>query len=265
MNNTNNNISFTPVIIYHNANSNKSKILANNKNKAGIYMWIHIQSNKKYVGSALNLSERMYKYFSPLSLKRTDNYISRALIHHGYSVFSLSIIEFIDITNLSKKEARKLILEREQYYLDLIFSQDEPNTYNINPTAESRLGSKHTEDSLAKMSIAQSGKNNPMYGKISGNHPKGMLGKSHSQETIKKMSGKNNPMYGKTGENHPMSKSVFVYSFDSETKNIILYKSFNTCIEAAKFFDCSIRTLSRYLDKNKLYKNQWILLSEQKQ
>jgi len=157
MNNTNNNVFFTPVIIYHNADSDKSKILVDNKNKAGIYMWIHIQSNKKYVESALNLSERMYKCFSPLFLKRTDNYISRVLIHYGYSVFSLSIIEFIDITNLSKKEARKLILGHEQFYLDLIFSQDEPNTYNINPIAESRLGSKHIEDSLAKMSIAQSG------------------------------------------------------------------------------------------------------------
>jgi len=35
------------------------------------------------------------------------------------------------------------------------------------------------------------------------------------------MSGQNNPMYGKTDENHPISKNIFVYSFDSETKNIL--------------------------------------------
>jgi NUMOD1 domain len=58
-----------------------------------------------------------------------------------------------------------------------------------------------------------------------------------------------------------MSKNVLVYSFDLETKDMVLYKSFNTCIEAAKYFDCSTRNLSRYLDKNKLYKKQWILLS----
>jgi hypothetical protein len=61
------------------------------------------------------------------------------------------------------------------------------------------------------------------------------------------------------GEKNPISKNVFVYSFDSETKDIILYKSFNTSIEAAKYFDCSTRNLSRYLDKNKLYKKLWIL------
>jgi len=84
-----------------------------------------------------------------------------------------------------------------------------------------------------------------------------MFGESHSIEAITKIS---KAMYG---ENHPMSKSVFVYSFNgySETKDIILYKSFYTCIEAAIFFDCSTRNLTRYLDKNKLYKKKWILSS----
>jgi len=69
-------------------------------------------------------------------------------------------------------------------------------------------------------------------------------------------------MYNRTGENHPMSKKVFVYNtLDSDSKALILHKSFNTCAEAAKYFDCDIRTISNYLDKNKLYKNQWILSS----
>lgn len=46
-----------------------------------------------------------------------------------------------------------------------------------------------------------------------------------------------------------MNKSVLVYSFDLETKDIELYKSFSSCIDATKSFDCS--TLSRYLDKKK--------------
>lgn len=41
MNNTNNNVSFTPVIIYNNVDTDKSIILSNNKGKAGIYMWTH--------------------------------------------------------------------------------------------------------------------------------------------------------------------------------------------------------------------------------
>jgi group I intron endonuclease len=66
-------------------------------------------------------------------------YIYRALLHHGYSKFSLSILEYIDISGLSKSEARKLILEREQFYIDNLSPE-----YNINPKAGSRLGSTHS-------------------------------------------------------------------------------------------------------------------------
>lgn len=65
----------------------------------------------------------------------------------------------------------------------------------------------------------------------------------------------------RTGENHPMSKKVFLYKFDKETQEMILDKSFNTSTDAAKFFKCSTRTISNYLNKNKLYKKQWILTS----
>lgn len=40
---------------------------------------------------------------------------------------------------------------------------------------------------------------------------------------------------------------------------VSLHKSFDSRKEAAKYLDCCVRTLSNYLDKNKLYKNQWIL------
>jgi hypothetical protein len=42
-------------------------------------------------------------------------YINRALLFHGHSKFSLTIYSYIDITNLSKKDARNLILEYEQF------------------------------------------------------------------------------------------------------------------------------------------------------
>jgi hypothetical protein len=52
--------------------------------------------------------------------------IKNALLHFGYSSFSVTILELIDITNLSKDEAKKLIIEREQYYIDCILPE-----YNI--------------------------------------------------------------------------------------------------------------------------------------
>jgi group I intron endonuclease len=124
--------------------------------------------------------------------------------------------------------------------LDLIFKEAEPNTYNILLITGSSLRYLHTAKVLAKLSKAKSGEN----------HPRNFLGKRHLIETITKMSLAN------LGENNAMSKKVFIYSFDLETKENILYKSFNSCIEAAKYFNYSTRTLSNYLDKKKLYKKQ---------
>jgi hypothetical protein len=53
-------------------------------------------------------------------------------------------LEYIDVSNLPKEEARKLILEREQYYLDLLKPE-----YNILKVAGSSLGFKHSEESRA--------------------------------------------------------------------------------------------------------------------
>jgi len=59
----NNNGSFRPVIIYNNAETDKLRILTDNKGKAGIYMWTHIESGKIYIGSAFDLYKRISQYF----------------------------------------------------------------------------------------------------------------------------------------------------------------------------------------------------------
>ena len=115
-------------------------------------MWTHKESGKIYVGSAFDLFKRLRKYYSSSYLKEADYYISRALLHYSHLAFSLSIIEYIDISHLSKEDAPKLILEREQYYLDCIFLGNESNTYNIKPTAGSRLGSTQSAESFNKSS-----------------------------------------------------------------------------------------------------------------
>lgn len=83
---------------------------------------------------------------------------------HLHSAFPLCILEYINISDLSKKEAQKL--PREQDYLDLIFSEDAPNTYNLLKIAGSLLGSKHKSETIVKMS----GQINRMYGKTGKNH-----------------------------------------------------------------------------------------------
>jgi group I intron endonuclease len=158
METNNNNGTFKSVIIYNNADTDKSRILSDLKGKTGIYMWKHQESGTSYIGSAIDLSIRLLSYYMPSQLKRIDNYICRAILRHGHSAFSLSIIEYIDISNLGQEDARNLILSREQIYLDLIFSVNEPNTYNILKVAGSPLGYKHSEKSKSLISEAHKGR-----------------------------------------------------------------------------------------------------------
>jgi group I intron endonuclease len=63
--------------------------------------------------------------------------ISKALIRHGYSNFTLEILEYCD---------RSDTLLREQYYLDLCKPE-----YNLLKVAGSSLGHIHSENTLEKM------------------------------------------------------------------------------------------------------------------
>ncbi len=102
---------FVPIMIYSNPDTDKNKILSDCKDKTGIYLWTHKESGKKYVGSAVNLSKRLRNYFFKSYLETNNTmYIYKALLYHGYSAFTLTIYENIDISNLSKEEAKKVIL-----------------------------------------------------------------------------------------------------------------------------------------------------------
>jgi group I intron endonuclease len=266
-----------PVIIYSNPETDKLKIINDNKGKSGIYLWTHKESGKMYIGSAVDLSKRFLSYYSPLYLKRANNYICNALTLHSHSAFSLSIVEYIDLKNLSLEEARNLILEREQYYLDSLLPK-----YNILKVAGSLLGYKHTQESLIKISEANKG--------ISRN--KGInhsnFGKNTSDETRAKMSLANKGISrnkgipkspetkalmslankGKSPANKGLSPStvtriklsaskgtaIFVYDL-----NDLFVISFTSAKEAAKHFGSNHSTILKYASSGKTFKTQWIL------
>lgn len=113
-------LSLISVKVYPNASIAKLEILSSNKEKITIYLWTHKESSSKYVGSAFDLVKRLNSYYYTSGLKQINSYIYRAFLHHTYCAFSLSILEYINIFNLSKDTARLLILSREQYYINLI-------------------------------------------------------------------------------------------------------------------------------------------------
>lgn len=258
--------SFVPVMVYSNADTDKLRILTENKGKSGIYQWTHLEFNKVYIGSAIDISTRLYSYYSLPYLNRLkkNSYIYSAIILYGYSSFSLSILEYIDIPKLNPESAKNLILEREQFFLDSIFSVDEPNTFNILKRAGNSFGFKHSEETLEKLSEMNKGKNHPSYGLFRTEETKALM-------SLSKI-GENNPMFGKTGKDNPSFgkkrnegtrakmaakrvKKIYIYSNDNPP---ILLEQFNSGLEAAKYISCSKSTISRFLDSDKLYKNKWI-------
>lgn len=85
----------------------------NNNTATGncVYLFIHNESGKKYVGSSVDLSRRLRNDFNINHLQRAKSmYICRALLAHGYSSFSLTILNYVDISNLPTDEAKTKIL-----------------------------------------------------------------------------------------------------------------------------------------------------------
>src|SRR4051812_45960840 len=158
--------------------------------------------------------------------------LQRAIKKYGLEAFEFIVVEFVEDTSL--------LTTREQVHLDWLFSVSSELRYNICPTAESRLGTTHTDESKALMCERKSGGNNPMSGKThtaetkaamserksGGNNP--MSGKTHTAVTKAKMSEAkmgNTPFLGKTHTaesidlnrlNQPSRISVFVYDGDNK-------------------------------------------------
>jgi len=131
--------SLNPTLRYLNADLDKSNNLKEIKGKGGIYRWINNTNGKSYVGSSVDLSKRLYRYYSLAHIidRSKHSLICKALIKYGYSKFSFEILEFCDL---------KIILIREQYYIDLLKLE-----YNILLKAGSPLGYKHRDEAKEKM------------------------------------------------------------------------------------------------------------------
>jgi GIY-YIG catalytic domain/NUMOD1 domain len=130
----------TPVLTYNNLEECKSSILKENKGKSGVYRLINRISHESYIGSSINITNRLRKYYSTNYIKdkiiRDNSRIYRALLKNGYCNFYLEILEYCD---------KSLIIKREQYYLDLVKPE-----YNILKTAGSLLGFRHSKLTLIK-------------------------------------------------------------------------------------------------------------------
>ncbi|MGR3179409.1 MAG: GIY-YIG nuclease family protein [Candidatus Anammoxibacter sp.] len=162
--------------------------------ESGIYKIKNKVTNDVYIGSAKNFNIRWKEHIKRLKRKNHHSIIlQNAWNKYGEQSFDFQIIEYV-------QDVSKLI-DREQYYLDLIKPK-----YNICKYAYSSLGRKPTEETRKKLR-----ENNGKYWK----------GKKLSEEHKKKLSlakkgkptgrtGLKSPVYGKPSWNKgiPMTEEA---------------------------------------------------------
>ena len=101
-----------PEVIYNNSKEDKTRIFKENKNKRVVYRWVNKINNKAYIGSSINFSVRLYKYYSLKHLSKSKTPIHNALLKYGFENFALEILEYCE-------EGVNPVL-REQYYFELV-------------------------------------------------------------------------------------------------------------------------------------------------
>src|SRR5439155_10391898 len=108
----------------------------------------------------MSLGRRMLNYYRPSYLRSTNTIISKALLKHSHSNFSLEILEYFTYDDsLTRKENAELLVKREQYFFDLLNPE-----YNILKTAGNLLGYKHSPEAIEEMSESKKGSNHPNFG-----------------------------------------------------------------------------------------------------
>lgn len=239
-------ISIVPVVSYTNADTQKEFILNDNKSKAGIYCWTHLESGKKYVGSSVDLYRRFMQYYNIKYITRAakSSLISKSLLKYGYSSFKLEILEYCDSS---------LVIEREQYYIDLLKPE-----YNILQVAGSLFGYKHTPESLEKMREIALNRSDETKAKLreaalgkTYKHTEetkiklrdAVLGKKHSEETKAKLR-----VIQSSRVKHPVA-GFKIEVKDVQTGQIFYYDSLRA---AGKELNSNHVTLSSNLNKGKL-------------
>lgn len=136
----------------------------------GIYLIINCVNGKIYIGSSTGIKHRFYTHIWYLNKQKHKNkHLQSAWNFYGADAFHFCVVEECFKENL---------LETEQKWLNANFE----NSYNKSPTAGNTLGKPCSEETKIKISIANKGNKWSEESKIK------IKGRKHSEETILKMS-----------------------------------------------------------------------------
>jgi group I intron endonuclease len=115
--------------------------------KVGVYKITNSLDGKLYIGSSSNIYKRWDRHRNSLRKGTHPNlHLQQACNRDGLDAFVFEIIE-------ETIKDKKVILEREQFYIDLYKSFENDKGYNLTTSSSSPAGFRHTE--AAKEAIRQ--------------------------------------------------------------------------------------------------------------
>lgn len=234
-----------PLATYANCEVDKKNIFTAARahlDKGVVYCWVNNLNKKCYVGSSINFTMRLYKYYSVKNLNENKNAISGAFLIYGYSNFSLHILEYCN-----KNEC----MTREQYYIDLL-----KPVYNILQGAGSSYGFKHNVNTLKlfkKRTVSAVTRNN--LSKAAGER---ILTEKEKTKIALSRIGKNMPalIRKKVSDTAKQQWGNPVEVKDTFTNQISNYPSLT---EAANVLNVSRTAVRKALEENRLLKNKWLV------
>jgi len=218
------------------------------KNQAAIYIYMKIPSFKSkacyYVGSTIKLTIRtsLHKHDSAKWLSTRKGRGCPKFYNHvakyGWNNFKFGVLEYIDLSeDLSSEKIKSVILSREQYYLDNINP-----SLNINKIANSRLGSKHSAETLLKF------KDRKLSAEALINLKKSKAGVTPVYTPLRKI-------------NHLLATGHITTIVNKENNSVKLYDSIRA---AARDLGTSHNSLLNYINTNKLYNGIYIITRKTK-
>lgn len=123
---------------------------------AVIYSIRCLVNGRVYVGSTVDWSKRERKHRWHLKQgKHHSRHLQRAWDKHGPDAFEWCILERVPIDGLTKSEAKRIVIAREQHHIDILDSVQKG--FNLCPKADSPLGVKRSEEDRVKNSVSHRG------------------------------------------------------------------------------------------------------------
>jgi group I intron endonuclease len=154
----------------------------------GIYILENKINDKCYVGQSIDVNKRLIRHKCHGNCKNNKMLINRAISKYGWDNFEKLIFPFSEV-----------YLDKAEQFVIQIQNSIVPNGYNLETGGHDN---KHvTEETKKKISAANAGEKNPMFGKTGEKAPS--YGKKCPEQS-KRVSGEKNPCYGRTGNKHPM-------------------------------------------------------------